>query len=335
MSVFYCRTWIWFDWLIQCIREIQCIVYIYIYICSTYTHVHTLCSCLIYLTYHALWDYSDETHQQLDFLMLWHLNRSFSVCTGRNLTGRSAWNNWGRPMHGCSWSAKLGKVVLAQGPSSQGGVTLGSFWNIENDDTKHDHGSSSILVWCFDFEIRLWIHVGSHVLSVLWAKQWSLADFCFCFPMSLLCVFLVAQIFPTQAASHSQQLAEGRPPFKQKHFVEATRLQLDQIASIAGKTHYVISIYFLAQLAGLGINRLHFGAVHHCITWYCQAQCMPAAAFRKQIWWKELGHKFAMVALAWSYMHLLLTSFVKPCRVCNHTKSRCKDDADWYRFRVV
>ena len=125
--------------------------------------------------------------------------------------------------------------------------------------------------------------------------------------MSLLCVFLVAQIFPTQAASHSQQLAEGRSPFKQKHFVEATRLQLDQIASIAGKTHNVISIYFLAQLAGLGINRLHFGAVHHCITWYCQAQCMPAAAFRKQIWWKELGHKFAMVALAWSYMHLLLT----------------------------
>lgn len=53
---------------------------------------------------------------------------------------------------------------------------------------------------------------------------------------------------------------------------------------------------------------------------YGQAQCMPAAAFQKQIWWKELGHKFAMeIALACSYMQLLLTSFVKPCRVCNHS----------------
>lgn len=173
----------------------------------------------MYLTYHALWDCSDETHQQLDFLMLWHLGRSFSVCTERNLTGRSAWNNWGRPMHGCSWSAKLGEVVLAQGPSSQGGVALGSCWNIvKTAIVKHGHGSSSILVWCFDFEIRLWIHVGSHFLSLLWAKQWSLADFWFRFPMSLLCFFLVAQIFPTQAASHSQQLAEGRPPLKAETF---------------------------------------------------------------------------------------------------------------------
>lgn len=122
----------------------------------------------------------------------------------------------------------------------------------ENHNNKHDHGSSSILVWCFDFEIRLWIHVGSHGLSLLWAKQWSLADFWFRFPMSLLCVFLVAQIFPAQAASHSQQLAEGTPPWKQKHNVEATMLQWDQIASIAGKTHYAIILYqFISLLSWL------------------------------------------------------------------------------------
>ena len=171
--------------------------------------------------------------------------------------------------------------------------------------------------------------------------------------MSLLCFFLVAQLFPTQAASHSQQLAEGGPPLKAETFCWSsevvTMVQLDQIASMAGKTQCAISsIYFLVQLAGLGINRLHSGAVHLFITFllalreaqfhqvvfpprYGQAQCMPAAAFRKQIWWKELGHKFAMeIALACSYMHLLLTSFVKPCRVCNHSKSRCKDDTDWY-----
>lgn len=139
-----------------------------------------------------------------------------------------------------TWRVGFGS---GQGPSSQGGVTLGRFWNIVKTTT----------------------------FLVISCEQSSKNAVRPRFPMSLLCFFLVAQLFPTQAASHSQQLAEGGPPLKAETFCWSnevlTMVQLDQIASMAGKTQYAISpIYFLVKLVGLGINRLHSGAVHLFIT---------------------------------------------------------------------
>ncbi len=143
----------------------------------------------------------------------------------------------------------------------------------EKDNTKDNHGS--ILVWSLDFENRRRVHVGSHLLLSFWAKQYSLADFDFVVQCLSFASFWLHKYFPLRLRVIPSSLQKADPPWKQKNFVEAAKcLQWLQINANWIKlrplqvrpTTQFISIYFLAQLAGLGINGLHSGAVHHCRT---------------------------------------------------------------------
>ena len=156
MSVFYCQTWIWFDWLIAFLPELPFVLF-HMRIC------------------HVLWDYGDETMKSINSLISWCFG------TWTDLSAFVPGEIWPGEAHGTTEGGQCTDARDPQNLESWFWLRSGSIksrWSYtrklleycENDNTKHDHGSSSILEWCFDFENRRWIHVGSHFLSFLVSK---------------------------------------------------------------------------------------------------------------------------------------------------------------------